>query len=74
MKDYRVRVGLRDPDSAKYVGSPEQWDRAESACIAAAESLGQCLSDPRRSPGACSLGESSKSLPGRYLPEWHPPS
>jgi threonyl-tRNA synthetase len=40
MKDYRVRVGLRDPDSAKYVGQKEQWDRAEAACLAAAESLG----------------------------------
>jgi threonyl-tRNA synthetase len=40
MHDYRVRVGLRDPDSAKYVGDPAQWDRAEAACIAAAKSLG----------------------------------
>ncbi len=40
MADYRVRVGLRDPDSAKYVGAPEQWDRAEAACLNAAESLG----------------------------------
>jgi threonyl-tRNA synthetase len=40
MKDYRVRVGLRDPDSAKYVGEPQQWDAAEKACLAAAESLG----------------------------------
>ncbi|MBE0659852.1 MAG: threonine--tRNA ligase [Bryobacteraceae bacterium] len=40
MKDYRVRVGLRDPDSAKYVGEPEQWDAAEKACKEAAESLG----------------------------------
>jgi threonyl-tRNA synthetase len=40
MKDYRVRVGLRDPDSAKYVGAPEQWDRAEQACLAAAQTLG----------------------------------
>jgi threonyl-tRNA synthetase len=40
MNDYRVRVGLRDPDSAKYVGDAGQWDRAEAACIAAAESLG----------------------------------
>ena len=30
MNDYRVRVGLRDPDSDKYVGSAEQWDRAET--------------------------------------------
>ncbi len=40
MNDYRVRVGLRDPDSAKYVGSAEQWDKAEKACIDAASSLG----------------------------------
>ena len=40
MTDYRVRVGLRDPDKAKFVGDPEKWDRAEAACIAAAESLG----------------------------------
>ncbi len=40
LSNYRVRVGLRDPDSAKYVGDPAQWDRAEAACIAAAESLG----------------------------------
>ncbi len=40
MHDYRVRVGLRDPDSAKYVGSAEQWDAAEAACRHAAESLG----------------------------------
>jgi threonyl-tRNA synthetase len=40
MTDYRVRVGLRDPDSAKYVGSADQWDKAEAACKAAAQSLG----------------------------------
>ncbi|MGA2229954.1 MAG: threonine--tRNA ligase [Tepidisphaeraceae bacterium] len=40
MSDYRVRVGLRDPDSAKYVGSADQWDKAEAACLAAAKSLG----------------------------------
>ncbi len=40
MKDYRVRVGLRDPDSGKYTGTKESWDKAEAACIAAAQSLG----------------------------------
>jgi threonyl-tRNA synthetase len=40
MEDYRVRVGLRDPDSAKYVGEAAQWDKAEAACKRAAESLG----------------------------------
>lgn len=40
MEDYRVRVGLRDPDSSKYVGDPKRWDKAEEACRAAADSLG----------------------------------
>ncbi len=40
MSDYRVRVGLRDPDSDKYVGEPAQWDKAEAACLEAAKSLG----------------------------------
>ena len=41
MDDYRVRVGLRDPDSSKYVGDPENWDLAEKACRDAAASLGK---------------------------------
>ncbi|MBG46315.1 MAG: threonine--tRNA ligase [Euryarchaeota archaeon] len=40
MNDYRVRVGLRDPDSTKYVGDSGKWDLAEEACRAAASSLG----------------------------------
>ena len=44
MKDFRVRVGLRDPDSKKYVGNADQWDRAEAACKVAAESLGVAFS------------------------------
>lgn len=40
MSDYRVRVGLRDPASDKYVGSGEQWEKAEAACRRAAEQLG----------------------------------
>jgi threonyl-tRNA synthetase len=44
MKDYRVRVGLRDKDSSKFTGSPESWDKAEAACVAAAASLGVAFS------------------------------
>ncbi len=40
MDDYRVRVGLRDPDSTKFVGNSDDWDLAEKACLDAAESLG----------------------------------
>ena len=30
LADYRLRVGLREPGSDKYVGSDENWDQAES--------------------------------------------
>ncbi len=40
MKDYRVRVGLRDPNADKYTGTKENWDKAEQACLDAAKSLG----------------------------------
>lgn len=51
MEDYRVRVGLRDPESDKYVGEPENWDKAEQACRDAAISLGK--------PFAEELGEAA---------------
>jgi threonyl-tRNA synthetase len=40
MSDYRVRVGLRDPDSTKFTGDPAKWDSAEAACREAAKTLG----------------------------------
>jgi len=39
MQDYRVRVGLRDPDSNKYTGDAANWDKAEHACREAAKTL-----------------------------------
>ncbi len=45
MSDYRVRVGLRDPDSDKYIGDPANWDKAEAACRHAAQSLGVAFSE-----------------------------
>ena len=39
MSDYRVRIGLRDPDSTKYVGDASQWDKAEGALREAAQTL-----------------------------------
>ncbi|MEZ6318915.1 MAG: threonine--tRNA ligase [Phycisphaerales bacterium] len=45
LTDFRVRVGLRDPDSAKYVGSAEVWDKAEQACREAAAELGANVSE-----------------------------
>jgi len=41
MDDYRVRVSLREPDSTKYVGKPENWDAAEEALRKAARELGK---------------------------------
>ena len=40
MDNYRVRLSLRDPDSDKYVGSPENWDKAEAALREAVQTLG----------------------------------
>ena len=40
MNDYRVRIGLRDIDSNKYVGDSKQWDHAENALRKAAQNLG----------------------------------
>ncbi|TVP81931.1 MAG: threonine--tRNA ligase [Puniceicoccaceae bacterium] len=39
MQDYRVRIGLRDPDSTKYVGDASKWDKAEAALREAAQTL-----------------------------------
>src|SRR5690606_32876041 len=39
MNEYRVRVGLRDPDSTKYTGDAQNWDKAEAACREAARTL-----------------------------------
>ena len=39
MKYYCVRVGLRNPDSSKYTGRPEVWDKAEQALIEVAKTL-----------------------------------
>ena len=40
MHDYRVRLSLRDPDSDKYTGDPENWDKAEQALRDAVKVLG----------------------------------
>lgn len=40
MNNYRVRLGLRDPDSSKYTGEPELWDRAETVLREIAGTLG----------------------------------
>ena len=45
MNSYRIRVGLRGVDSSKYVGSSEQWDRAEEALRESAKTLGVPFSE-----------------------------
>ncbi|MGB0292389.1 MAG: threonine--tRNA ligase [Luteolibacter sp.] len=40
MSDYRVRLSLRDPDSDKYVGNAEDWDKSEAALRKAVQDLG----------------------------------
>ena len=39
MNEYRIRVSLRDPNSDKYVGSPDAWDKAEDALREAVKAL-----------------------------------
>ena len=40
MDEYSVRLSLRDPESDKYVGSSENWDKAEAALREAVQTLG----------------------------------
>ena len=40
LNDFRARVGVRDPESDKYIGSDEIWEAAASAIIQACEELG----------------------------------
>ena len=40
LTDFRARVGTRDPDSDKYVGDADQWEKATAAIIAACDDMG----------------------------------
>lgn len=40
LDNYRVRLGLRDPQSDKYVGSSKLWDHAEKSLIEVCQTLG----------------------------------
>jgi threonyl-tRNA synthetase len=44
LSDYRVRVGLRDPGSDKYVGIAEDWNKAEETLIEVVKSRGMNFS------------------------------
>jgi threonyl-tRNA synthetase len=47
LTDYRVRVGLRDPDSTKYIGPPEGWDRAEENIRNVVRKLGMTATEEK---------------------------
>ena len=49
MNQYRVRLGFRDPDSSKYVGAEEVWDRAEASLKEVCETMN--LPDMSIEPG-----------------------
>jgi threonyl-tRNA synthetase len=40
LNDYRVRVSVRGPNTAKYVGPPELWEKAEATLIDVSKKLG----------------------------------
>jgi threonyl-tRNA synthetase len=44
LTDYRVRVGLRDPASDKYVGDAADWDKAEATLLALVKERGMAYS------------------------------
>lgn len=46
LNDYRVRIGLRD-DSDKYIGTPENWAKAEAAVLAAVRDSGMSYTQER---------------------------
>lgn len=45
INEFRVRIGLRDKSSNKYIGSDENWEAAESALRQAARTLGVAFSE-----------------------------
>jgi threonyl-tRNA synthetase len=40
LKNFKARLSFRDPDSDKYIGSDEAWNKAENAIRRAVETLG----------------------------------
>jgi len=40
LKNFRARLSFRDPESDKYIGSDDAWNKAENAIRKAAETLG----------------------------------
>ncbi|HEY9906210.1 MAG TPA: threonine--tRNA ligase, partial [Thermosynechococcaceae cyanobacterium] len=40
LKDFRARLSFRDPNSDKYIGSDDAWDKAQGAIRRAVETLG----------------------------------
>jgi threonyl-tRNA synthetase len=47
LTDYRVRLGLRDPNSDKYVGAAESWAKAEEAILRVAKSMNLTFQEER---------------------------
>jgi threonyl-tRNA synthetase len=47
MNSYRVRIGLRNADSTKYVGTSEQWERAEEALRESVKALAVPFTEER---------------------------
>lgn len=45
LSDYRVRIGLRDPDSSKYIGDASVWDAAEAALRETVKAKGMRVSE-----------------------------
>jgi threonyl-tRNA synthetase len=47
LTDYRVRVGLRDPASDKYVGDPADWEMAEQTLLKLVKDRGMSFTEEK---------------------------
>ncbi|MCH2123630.1 MAG: threonine--tRNA ligase [Pirellulaceae bacterium] len=45
LTNYRVRLGFRDPQSDKYVGDAERWERAQRSLIEVCQGLGMAFTE-----------------------------
>ena len=45
LSNYRVRLGFRDPNSEKYVGRPELWEKAQRSLVEVCNNLGMSFTE-----------------------------
>ena len=71
---YTARVGLRDPESDKYVGSDEAWEQSQAALLEAVNELGleHTVEEPARPRFTAQNSISSLTTPSADNGSWAP--